>query len=260
MAWLFDGTNDYLKTDTAPLDVSNEPLTIVAWVKFVANSGNDFFLSLCLQGSVNNNRHSLGYTGTGLLAQSRASVGVSATAAISNSTTEWNHLGGEFPSTTSRFARVNGVRGSEEGTTEAPAAQNQIVVGSRADTTSQASNLLIGEVGIYRGLLSDHDWFRLGVLRQAPPMVRSDLLVWYRSYRFANPDQNPPGHSIYSDWWANQTTTVVGSPALGEQVPYIIYPRSRISILAPQAGAVAVGHDYLSAMIRKRSIHPLIRM
>jgi hypothetical protein len=155
MAYLFNGTTQYLSTASAPS--SGTPMTIACWAKQTSAGVGGPFVAAGVNGGTHRNQ--LGLIGGGANTTLVAAVGaatfvtVQSTLAVSNNT--WNHHAGVFASATSRTAYVNG--GNSATNTTNIGSQNAadtVTVGARWATTLQYKQADIAEVGIWNVALT----------------------------------------------------------------------------------------------------------
>lgn len=154
MARLFNGTNDALRTTTAP--VTAAPLTIACWFNQTASAGQ-LLVSIGVNGGVDRFQIFTNGPITQAVAATSIQGGTSAQSVFAGVPTagQWHHAAGVFESTTSRTAYWNGVAGTPNTTSATPSGVNSVVIGARYNTTLGAYfGGSIAEVGIWNAALT----------------------------------------------------------------------------------------------------------
>jgi hypothetical protein len=153
MAYDFaSGTTQYL---SASNPVSQAPLTISAWAKFNATSGNRAVV--CLNQNSGTNRFVLYSNGSNLSffvnsAAGFAQPGISGV----NSTNTWYHCCAVEESSTSRYVYLNGTASTQNTTDRTPSGINAINIGVDVvnNSASSVTNGQVGEVGVWNVALT----------------------------------------------------------------------------------------------------------
>lgn len=182
MAYLFNGTNQYLDVSTGDL-FADLPITMACWFKASNTTAN--------HGLLNISDNATGGQGIRLNAQGTAVgdpiriVSVGTTTVIVETTTNytantWTHACGVFASSTSRTVYINGGNSASSTVSSTATGENRLFVGvTRA--ASSFSNFLSGdiaEVGIWNAALTSDEVLSLAK-GFSPSLIRPQSLTIY---------------------------------------------------------------------------------
>jgi len=182
MAYLFNGTNQYLSVTTGDL-FANLPITMACWFKTSSVTTNEGLLNIC--------DNATGGQGIRLLAAGAVagdpirilSVGTVATSVDTTagySANTWTHACGVFASNTSRTVYINGGNSNSNAVNSSATGENRLFVGvTRA--ASAFTNYLdgdIAEVGIWNAALTSSEVLSLA-RGFSPSLIRPQSLTIY---------------------------------------------------------------------------------
>lgn len=225
--------------------ITAAPFTISAW-GHTNNVGTA--LSLTNSGSTTN-FFRLFLNGSGHVTLGAAAGGAEATASRATviPTTDWFHMAAVASSSSSRFAFLNGVKGTENTTNLTPSGIDRLAVGC-LDTTSKSSfwtsNKWLAEIAIYNAALTDGEIAELAA-RQSPFLIRPDALVSY--YKLL-------GNDADVDWWGqNNLSAHDGTPNYEQFHTRLIYPDGIFTTM-PFAGG---GGGAASRLTRSKLLRPV---
>lgn len=218
--------------------VTGPPFTMSAWIRSTSASAAQGVVAIG-RNAAGNGVHLLWIDGAvgGDPVKARSQDGVGATDASSATgytANVWHHVFGIWESTTSRYAGINGVKGTQNTTSRAPA-PNRTIIGANsvAGTPSLFMSGDIAEVAIHACVLTDAELLELAFGKCAR-FVRPDLLAHY--WPLVDPN---PGLAALDNgqigWGANLTWT---GTIVATSHPNIWYPPERKRVFAP-AAAVA---------------------
>lgn len=180
MAWDFPNTiGDYFSRRNSPL--SNGPATLACWFKVDATSGEDTFLAVVESGASSPDRFQIMQEFGVMVAGQGDSTGFDAIGKSGVSASTWHHGAGQFNSSTSRYAFLDGVKGMEGTSSKAfPTAMDETYIGvvNKDGTFSAPMNGALAEVGVWNVALTDAEIASLAT-GMTPLMVRPDALVGY---------------------------------------------------------------------------------
>ena len=255
MSRRFNGTTQWVE-NVATTPVSAVPFTVACWFKPDDTTSTQIIANFHEFG-VQNSVFQLYMSTSNLRAQTFKNTGAEATVAGVTAGI-WQHGTGVFAGIADRTVYLDGASNNDTNS-RTPTGVDAFRIGGQrwgvTDINEYAGG--IDELGIWDVPLTASEVIHLGpAYRWSPLLVRRDHLIWYRSFRFPDFNNMPP---VGQRLTTKHLLTNVGSTFSIDEPRGIVYPRERLVVPTEQAVA-AVGHDYLSATIRKRSIYPLIQM
>ncbi len=233
MGRLFDNTvSDYLVSDTIPIQGgvgSTTPHTFCAWI----NTGKaDIEQVICgfYDKLTSNQWSTMLFNSNGTFRAHRRVGGGSATADTVATVTAntWHHTCAVMAAPAETRAYLDN-RSEGQSTTNIADGNNltHIGIGQHRDTSpSRAFSGAIAELSIHNIALSFFERDQLARWRYSALLVRPEHLVWYRSFRFADlnfdpPDLLPPQLRQVKHLLFNEDNSY---PAFGAHPPGIVYP------------------------------------
>ncbi len=211
------------------------PITMACWFFSLSTTLTQFLISIGNSGS--SAKFALSASGAtgGDPIQAFAS-GVNANSATGYSANTWNHAAAIFESTTSRYAALNGVLGTQSTTSTTPGGLSRTAVGRRNDSSPGSTmSGRIAEAGIWNVALTQAE---ITMLSQGfcPLLIRpASLVAYWPLAGYASPEQELRGR---------QELTLTGS-AVGDH-PRIIYPAG----FQPGKGVSAGVTTYIPSIMR----------
>ena len=173
-------SSEFLSLDSAILTAV--PISVSMWVKTDNGDADQEIWNL---GAATDNSVGFGLsleaTGDVVKAYARSGAGSQSAQTLTSFSiaSVWEHVGGEFASSTSRYAFLHGVRSPENIVSRTPTGLDTTGVGGRF--RAGGSNFLNGslvDVAVWNGLLTDAEWLMLAA-GISPLKVRPDVLVMY---------------------------------------------------------------------------------
>lgn len=147
--------SEYLKASSAP--VIDVPITMAAWVK--SNDETTRRVVIGLTSSIDNSSYYLELRGNAggdpLSATVTRPDGGGTNADSGNyAANTWHHVAGTFVSHTSRYAFLDGVKGSQSTVARVPDNINELIIGESNSVATYADGLIMG-VGMWNVTLTD---------------------------------------------------------------------------------------------------------
>lgn len=182
MAYLFNGTNQYLSVLTGDL-FADLPITMACWFKTSSVTTNQGILNICDnatggQGIRLNAQGAVAGDPIRILAVGTATAAADSTTGYTANT--WTHACGVFASATSRTVYINGGSSASSTVNSTATGENRLFVGvTRA--ASAFSNYLSGdiaEVGIWNAALTSDEVLSLAK-GFSPSLIRPQSLTIY---------------------------------------------------------------------------------
>ncbi len=184
MARAFDGSSYLRYASGAP--VTAAPLTIAAWC--LCDNGDSGSVVALTNGTLDNEFYVDVFGGDLYVAAKQAGLKNEASGPSSFSASAWRHFAGVFASTSSVYAFINGVKGTQATTARTPASINEVTVGTAAaGGNNLSSGTAAAEVGIWNVALSDAEVLSLAQ-GAFPSEVQAASLVFYAPIRGSSPE------------------------------------------------------------------------
>lgn len=214
MARAFDGSSYLRYASGAP--VTAAPLTIAAWC--LCDNGDSGSVVALTDGTLNNEFYVDVFGGDLYVAAKQAGLKNEAAGPSSFSALAWRHFAGVFASTSSVYAFINGVKGTQATTARTPASLSEVTVGTAAaGGNNLSSGTAAAEVGIWNVALSDAEIMALAKGAR-PSTIRPESLVFYAPIMGDSPE---PDLTIGGRDLTVTGTTVVAHPPVS---PYLLGP------------------------------------
>jgi hypothetical protein len=156
MAYEFNGTNQDLRTSSAPVNAQNSPLTIAVFVNL--RGSLTAFNGICAIND-SNNAYTLFTTNLGKIGVSHSSVSTNTFGAISTnsiSQNTWFHAAAVIPSISIRSVFLNGDKNQNTTSLSSIQASTNVSIGSRraAGSFGLFGNIFAAEMGIWNAALT----------------------------------------------------------------------------------------------------------
>jgi hypothetical protein len=156
MAYQFNGTNQDLRTSSAPVNAQNSPLTIAVFVNL--RGSLTAFNGICAIND-SNNAYTLFTTNLGKIGASHSSVSTNTFGAISTnsiSQNTWFHAAAVIPSISIRSVFLNGDENQNTTSLSSINASTNVSIGSRRASGSFGlfGNIFAAEMGIWNAALT----------------------------------------------------------------------------------------------------------
>lgn len=214
-------TSNYLRSTATP--ITGTPMTLACWAYQVTSANWErSLINVCRSYNSHNQwRLSAGYSSYRVVAIANDTTQTSyASSATDIPANAWFHAAAVFSSSTSRYAYLNGVPGTQNTTSRAPTGVNRIGLGINGSSLvgNASDNQYIAEACIYGTALSTGEIEQLA-RGYSPLLVRPQDLVAYWPLVRGDGSGNEP------DVIGGYTLTETGTVGVQTHVPKLILPR-----------------------------------
>lgn len=179
-------SSEYMEIASAV--ISAAPITMACWFNSASTTLTQFLISIGNSGSAAKFALSASGATGGDPIQAFAS-GNSANSASAYSANVWNHAVALFESTTSRYAGLNGILGTQNTTSTTPSGLNRTAIGRRNDS-SPGSHMsgVIAHPAIWNAALTQAEITALAA-GMSPLLVRpASLVAYWPLFGYASPE------------------------------------------------------------------------